>query len=214
MLRLVLGFAEDAGAIKANPALRLKLPRGGQSREMCFLTFGEVKALAIAIQEPLGAARFHRYGESVPDYGLMIKFAAHSGLRAGEIEALRVKDVDIDRRCVTVIRSLAELTAGLASGDTKTGKGRPLTLPAFLTSDLSVHLDGLAPDDLVFAAAEGGPMRHSNFYVRHLKPAVHRAGLPPSVRFHDLRHTHVAWLIRRGAHPKAIMSRLGHSRSA
>lgn len=54
-------------------------------------------------------------------------------------------------------------------------------------------------------------MRHSNFYVRHFKPAVLRAGLQPSTRFHDLRHTHVAWLIRQGAHPKAIMARLGHS---
>lgn len=211
VLRLVLGFAVDAGAIRANPAMRLKLPRGAQRTEMCFLTVPEVKELASAIQEPLGTPRFTRYGTAIPDYGLLVKFAANTGMRAGEIEALRVKDVDVERARVTVTRSLSELTDALVFGDTKTGKGRALTLPPFLVGELHKHLRGRAPDDLVFAAAEGGPMRHSNFYVRHFKPAVLRAGLQPSTRFHDLRHTHVAWLIRQGAHPKAIMARLGHS---
>src|SRR5690606_10258528 len=57
----------------------------------------------------------------------------------------------------------------------------------------------------------GGPLRHSNFYARHFKPAVLRAGLPEETRFHDLRHSYAAMLIAEGAHPRAIMERMGHS---
>ena len=44
-----------------------------------------------------------------------------------------------------------------------------------------------------------------------LKPALYRAGLPSTVRVHDLRHTSASLLIQLGGHPKAIMERLGHS---
>lgn len=43
------------------------------------------------------------------------------------------------------------------------------------------------------------------------QPAVVRAGLPNGTRFHDLRHTYAAFLIAEGAHPRAIMERMGHS---
>ena len=45
----------------------------------------------------------------------------------------------------------------------------------------------------------------------YFKPAVRQAGLPESTRFHDLRHTFAAILIDQGAHPRAMMERLGHS---
>jgi len=58
---------------------------------------------------------------------------------------------------------------------------------------------------------DGGPLRHSNWYPRHFKPAVVRAGLPNGTRFHDLRHTYAAFLIAEGAHSRAMMERMGHS---
>ena len=211
VLRLVLGYAMENGAIKTNPAWRLKLSRG-PAAELHFLIPEQVDALARAIQEPLGQPRFNRY-ETVPEYRLLIYFAAYTGLRAGEIEALRVKHLDLRTGRVTVADSLAELHDGSLSfgGSTKTGRIRVVRMPRFLTQRMAAHVAGRAADALVFAAAEGGPMRHSNFYVRHFLPAVHRAGLPDGVRFHDLRHTHVSILIGLGAHPKAIMERLGHS---
>ena len=63
----------------------------------------------------------------------------------------------------------------------------------------------------MFEGPDGGPVRHSNWYPRHFKPAVVRAGLPERTRFHDLRHTYAAMLIAQGAHPRAMMERLGHS---
>src|SRR5207248_8956630 len=74
---------------------------------------------------------------------------------------------------------------------------------------------------LVFTAPSGGAIRHHNFYSRQFRPAVRRAvaqtagqgqdGFPEGLRFHDLRHTCAALLVAQGAHPRAIMERLGHS---
>ncbi|MAT02851.1 MAG: hypothetical protein CL421_07435 [Acidimicrobiaceae bacterium] len=66
------------------------------------------------------------------------------------------------------------------------------------------------PTALVFVSKEGEVLRHSNFYSRTFKPAAEAFGLN-SFRFHDLRHTCAAMLIADGAHPRAIMERLGHS---
>lgn len=62
----------------------------------------------------------------------------------------------------------------------------------------------------MFASRRGGPLRHGQFY-RTFRRAVATAGLDPRLRFHDLRHSAAAMLIAQGAHPRAIMERLGHS---
>jgi integrase len=66
------------------------------------------------------------------------------------------------------------------------------------------------PDQLVFAAPEGGPIRGSLFRRRFWLPAVDAAGVAP-LRLHDLRHTAVAFWIAAGASPKEIAVRAGHS---
>ena len=63
---------------------------------------------------------------------------------------------------------------------------------------------------LVFTSPNGSVLRHSNFYRRYFKPAVEAFRLG-GFRFHELRHTCAAMLIADGAHPRAIMERLGHS---
>jgi integrase len=67
-----------------------------------------------------------------------------------------------------------------------------------------------APDDLVFTAPRGGPLREHHFGERTFKPAALRAGLPATLRVHDLRHTAASLLIREGASIKALQKQLGH----
>ena len=197
VVRQVMGTAMDMGAIKANPALRLRLPTPASSGEMHFLTAAEVEALAQAMKEPAHA--------------LLVRFAAYTGLRAGEIGAVRVRSLVGGR--VTVSDSLSELHGGelVFSGTTKTHRSRVVPMPPSLAAAMAVQVAGRPGDALVFEGPQGGPIRHRNFYKNQFKPALDRAGLDPTVRFHDLRHTCAAMLIGLGAHPKAIMERLGHS---
>jgi integrase len=106
---------------------------------------------------------------------------------------------------------MSEVNGRLVFGPTKTYESRSVPLPRFLCDELVSLLARKGPEDFVFRGPEGGPRRHGNFYARHFKPAVRQAGLPDTVRFHDLRHSFAGFLIAEGAHPRAIMERMGHS---
>jgi integrase len=154
--------------------------------------------------------------------------AAYTGLRAGELAALRRRDVDLLRGVVQVRQALKQLDGpdGPVFGGTKSDKTRTVTLPKFLRTMLSEHLSGPAPggagaDALVFTSPEGAVLRHGLFMRRVWYPTVRgdkkrkiKAALPAELhglRFHDLRHTCASLLIAQGAHPKIIQERLGHA---
>jgi integrase len=197
ILFAVLEAAIQVGALVRNPAARVRVPHT-HSREMHFLSAAEVERLAEAI---------------VPPYGVLVRFAAYTGLRAGEIAALRVKRLDLLRGSVRVVESATEVGGRLMLGPTKTHADRTVRLPRFLREELAAYLADRPrdPDAFLFTAPRGGPLRHHNFYQRLFCPALPRAGLPGQIRFHDLRHTCAALLIAQGAHPKAIQAHLGHS---
>ena len=137
---------------------------------------------------------------------------AYTGLRAGEVEALRVRRLDLLHCKVEVAETVGEVHGhGLVYGSPKTYESRSVPVPRFLCSELMTLVAGKDPNDFVFTGPQGGPIRHTTFYHRHFKRAVHEAGLPDALRFHDLRHTYAAMLIAQGAHPRAMMERLGHS---
>lgn len=198
VLRLVLATAVDDGALRSNPCDGVRVPASPRT-EMEFLTAEQIDDLANSIDQR---------------YSTLIRLAAYTGLRAGEICALRVGRVDLGAGRLTVAESVTEVPVhGLHFSEPKTYERRSVTLPAFLTNELAHHLAArpAEPNALVFTSPEGGTLNHKNFYRRTFKPAVVAAGLPPAMRFHDLRHTCAALCIELGAHPKAIQERLGHS---
>lgn len=79
VLRLVLATAEEGGAIKSNPCNGVRVPRSPRT-EMVFLNGEQVEALASVITPPFGA---------------LIRVAAYTGMRAGELEALRVGRLEL-----------------------------------------------------------------------------------------------------------------------
>lgn len=209
VLRSVLACAREAGAVKTNACDGVKIGRPHR-RETKFLTPQQIERLAEAITKPT------EKGRTYPEYGLLVRFAAYTGLRAGEIGAVRVGRLDLMRGRVEVSESLAHVPGhGFIFGETKNYQRRTVPIPRFLLPDLVEHLErsGISrdPEALVFRAPEGGPLRHLNFYRRHYLPAAKRAELPKGLRFHDLRHTCAALLISQGAHQLAVMRRLGHS---
>lgn len=207
VLKPSLDHAVDVGYLVANPALAVKLPTSDADEEQLFLTPEQVLLLA---------------DEITPQYRSLILFAAYTGLRAGEIAGLRIKNLDLLHRIVKVRESASDLNGHLTytTPKTKTSK-RDVPLPAPLDDLLAALIAPYASDKeaFVFRSPDGGPLRHGNFYARHYLPAVARLianGSFPSdltaLRFHDLRHTAAAIMIDlAGADPYNIMRRLGHS---
>jgi integrase len=136
---------------------------------------------------------------------------ADTGLRGGELGALRAGGIDFLRRRVEVIEAVSEVNGRLVFGPTKTYQNRSVPLPRFSCDELVRLLAGRGQEDFVFPGSEVGALRHRNFYACHFKPAVRQAGLPDFLRFHDLRHSFAGSLIAEGAHPRAMMERMGHS---
>lgn len=210
ILRLVLGEALRSDAIRRNPADGLRIPRGTR-QEMMFLSPAQVIRLASEIANPPRPPSHPR--RTWPAYGLLVRLAAWSGLRAGEIAALRVGRFDRRAGRLEVAESVQEIHGALVCGPPKTYARRRVDLPTELARELAEHIDrrGCDPDAPIFTAPGGGPLRHHNFYKRFFKPAVLRADLDPRTRFHDLRHTAAALMIADGAHLLAVKERLGHS---
>jgi integrase len=127
--------------------------------------------------------------------------------------ALRVRHLNLLRGRCEVGESATEVDGRLVWGPTKTYARRTVHLPRFLCDQLAAYLAERphGPDDLVFTAPQGGPLREQKFVAGIFKPAAARAGLPHRLRFHDLRHTCASLLIAQGASIKAVQAQLGHA---
>lgn len=211
VLRMVMRLAVRSGAIKSNPVAEISVGRGAK-KEMVFLDPSQIDSLARAVAAP--PARYRRGERRVsgyPEYGLLVRFASYTGLRAGELVGLRVKDLELLHRRVQVSRSASEAYGELQIVATKTYERRSVPIPRSLVDELAEVVAGKAPDDFAWTSPQGDALRYSNWYKRHFRPAVTRSQVPDETRFHDLRHTYAALLISQGAHPRAIMERMGHS---
>jgi integrase len=197
VLRQILSSAVDCGLLDHNPCQGVKLPRDPRSETAC-LTAEEVERLAAAVPTP---------------YQSLIHVLAYGGLRWGEATALRRRRCDLIGGRLIVAESLADVNGRAVFGQTKTYRVRKTWIPTFLVEELRAHLQLVdsAPDALLFTAPRGGPLRSANFRQRVWWPGLDVAGLPHSLRIHDLRHTCASLLIRQGVHPKAIQHHLGHS---
>jgi integrase len=197
VLAQVLDAAVDGGRLARNVAAGVKLPKV-QRREMGFLDAVQVEQLADAID---------------PRYPTLVRVAAYTGLRPCELVALRVGRLDLLRGTVRVAEAAPEVAGRLEWGGIKTHEARTVRLPRFLCDELGAYLADRphGPEDLVFTAPLGGPLRQSKFVPGYFKPAVRAAGLPATLRFYDLRHTAASLLIREGASVKAVQRQLGHA---
>lgn len=86
-------------------------------------------------------------------------------------------------------------------------------MPGFLVTELATVVRGKQPDDLVFTAPSGGPLRNGNFRRDVYDRAAIRAGLP-GLRIHDLRRTAASLTVAAGANVKAVQQMLGHASAA
>lgn len=152
----------------------------------------------------------------------LFTLAVTSGMREGELLALRWKDVDLEDGALQVRATLRRTKAGFSFSEPKTARSRRqiiLTQAALVAlkrhraAQIAERLRlGPAWEDngLVFANEVGRPIEAQNVYNRSFKRLLRQAGLP-DMRFHDLRHTAATLMLTQGVHPKVVSDMLGHA---
>jgi integrase len=166
--------------ISVNPCVGTDLPTLRRDNEHAvFLRPEQVEAIASAL------------ADSSP-YDLLVRFAAWTGLRAGEIAGLRVRDVNLLKRELRVERTLQKIGGEWVAGSPKSARSTrtvPL-LSAGLVKDLAAYLEQhprrANPDALLWPGRQKGghhavdwsrPFNQGSFYRWHWRPALVRAGL-------------------------------------
>ena len=169
-------------------------------------------------------AELSRFLESTASESLgpLFRLAAMTGMRRGEVCGLRWNDVDVEHARLEVRQQLTTVNGTmLFSERTKTDHGRrTIDLDSGTTTLLKSQRARQAHDrltvgggyqdhGLVFARPDGQPLDPESV-AKTFDRRVARCEVT-RIRFHDLRHTHVAHLIAAGEQPLLITRRLGHS---
>ena len=134
--------------------------------------------------------------------------AAYTGLRWGELRALRVKRIDLERGRIDVVEAMPERSLELDTP--KNHKRRTVPIPGFVVDELEKQVQGKGPDDLVFTNSAGGMLDNTNFRRNIWNPAARSIGLDGFTP-HDLRHTTASLAVSAGANVKALQRLLGHA---
>jgi integrase len=198
LLKGAFDAAVTAGLIHRSPCVGIKKPSVfTNKKEMNFLSPDELSRLAV----------------ETGDLGALVLMSGWLGLRWGEVRGLKRKRLNVLKGQVVIEEQIIEPDGRLQLAPLKTeASRRQLSVPGFLNDILREHLArrDCGADDFVFVGSEGAPLR-KHWIRRHFKPAVVRAGLSPSLRFHDLRHTCAAFLIHQGAGQYEVQRFLGHA---
>ncbi|MEO7629335.1 MAG: site-specific integrase, partial [Nocardioides sp.] len=144
-------------------------------------------------------------------YRQVVLFLAYTGVRFGEMAALRVGRIDLRRNRAVIAESVTPVQGlGLVWGTTKTHQRREVPIPRFLAIEMVEYVRDRRVDDLVFAGIRNGqPLRVSTF--RTAFGAASRAIGVPGLHPHELRHTAASLAIASGADVKVVQQMLGHS---
>lgn len=185
-----------------DPLSGIKLPRKQVTDEKVYLTYAEVEDLAEEADkiDPTMS-------------GTLIRFLAYVGLRIGEATALKVSDMDFEKRRVSVLRTWTEDDKGKpVLGSPKTWERRRVAIPRFLVSPLKRLCSGQPSEAFVFRPKRGEHINIKNWYNRIWVKAVAGSGLEiPGLTIHSLRHTFASLSIAAGADVKTVQNALGHA---
>ena len=202
LLKRALAQAVMDGLIPRNAAEAVRPPKLKRD-EIQPLNADQVRALLDAADERSRA---------------LYTVAVRTGMRPGEILALRWSDVDLEAGTVQINRALSE---GEVSTPKTPRSRRRISLSPATVAALKAHRKrqleermakaGLWEDHgLVFPSSVGTPKSQRNLN-REFKNAAKRAGLPDHFKLYDLRHTCATLLLSRNIHPKYVQELLGHA---
>jgi integrase len=176
---------------------------------------------AVSTLSPDDIERFLDAAKDTPYYVFFCTLL-YTGLRRGELLALKWRNLDLDQGFIHVVESAYKLGNGeYVIKEPKTPHSRrAVALPQSLVALLKYYRDqqaatmkslGAAIDEkgFVFTTFDGKPLDPSGV-SRAFARMIKHAGIP-HIRLHDLRHTHATIMLKAGVHPKIVSERLGHA---
>ncbi|MBA2286302.1 MAG: tyrosine-type recombinase/integrase [Ktedonobacteraceae bacterium] len=163
----------------------------------------------------LEAAKGHRFET-------LLILALTTGMRRGELVALRWQDIDFEHRCLHVRQTANTVSGyGIVVGEPKTeASRRRIMLHPFVLETLKLHREtqeavrlkagGEWQDNNLVFCNEQGAFYRPQRVLTQFQAILRDAGLP-HLRFHSLRHSAATILLAKGVNPKVVQSILGHS---
>ena len=221
-LRKCLDRAVQLGYLKMNPCDKVEVPNPKSRKDTINYWSKE--------QVP----RFLRKAESGadPSYYLLYYTAIFTGMRQGELLALRWQGVNFDRFRISITQQISRDANGkMHFYKPKTDSSqRQVAIDEHLRSLLLGHQDYLdrrkkrlgsdwEDNEYVFPSGTGTVLNPRNVLrtIKRLTKKVNKDAKKddkkpiPVISFHDLRHTHATLMLESGVHPKVVQERLGHS---
>jgi integrase len=207
LLHRVFSHASKWGVITSNPVAAAEPPRVTRS-EIEILAPDQIKTIVHALR-------------GRPLY-LIAVIGLATGMRRGEMAALRWSDVDLDGGKIRVERSLEQTNAGVVAKVPKTKAGRrTISIPRSIVTELRSHWSqqqeqrlalglGRAADDGFVCTRPDATRWPPDLLSTAWARTVSRLKLP-KVTLHALRHTHVSQLIASGLDVVTVSRRIGHS---
>lgn len=195
VLSTILDSAVQYSYLVMNPARGVKFPPQAPHKERRVLTAEDVTKLLSQLREPVRT---------------IVTLAALTGLRVGELLALRWRAVDLDSGALRITESVYE---GKFQKPKSEKSVRTIPVGPFVRWLLTGHRRRSlrpAPEDLVFPNRRGGALNGRNLMQRLLEPAGEAAGIG-RVTWHQFRHFHSSLLHDLGVPAKVAQQQLGHA---
>jgi len=181
----------------------------------------EVPKVIVRQTRTVTPQEFERLVRAVPShYRLLVETFIETGMRWGEVIALRPRHVDFLSRMVRVEDTILETSKKnsptgerfLVKPYPKNNEPRTFGVRQGWLDEVAAHIrtKSIGRDDLLFATRVGTPISRNSFRTQVWLPAVKASGVDFSVRVHDLRDAHASWLLAGGSDLRSEMDRMGH----
>jgi integrase len=198
-IRTVFGSILEAAVrdelLASNPVRRTRLPRRGPVDEKSPIEMATVKELIEKLAEPSRS---------------IASLLAMTGLRIGELLALRWQDIDLQKGLLSVSQTVYE--GHFDEPKSRRSKRRIPLGPKCVEILAAFKRTEATPPTLVFSARNGSPLSRRNLLNRQLKPVAKALKLT-GVNWHWFRHAHATFLDSTGAPVGTTQALLGHSSS-